>query len=373
MFKLFKTILVFIFIMSLYLTPKPAIAATYSYQTGIRSSASYGNYIDIQVEITGYNKTHVFTIGVPYTLSSYYIGGGYDGYQINYTLPDDGSNWDITGHINSYYYYDNTHVDGETIILCKKIESSSFKLSNTTPGIFTGVSIGVAVNAATAASTSATNALNAVSNVNGNTVTAVRDAGGTVLTEARQAKTNSQNAYNTAQTINTKVDSLASSISNLSTSINGVDSDNSEIAAAVKDPSGNTITAVRDANGTVLDASRTARDVSQEAVTKIDTLQTTVNYIENSLGQDSSAPEVKLRTFSGAAATSGNTIRAIINVSDNASTVFQYSFDGTGYQPLPADKLINLPVSSNGANLITVYVKDEAGNVGMDSLTIRKL
>lgn len=159
------------------------------------------------------------------------------------------------------------------------------------------------------ANANATNAYNAVSNSNGNTITAVRDAGGTVLSEARQAKTNSLNAYNTAQTVNNK----------------------------------------------------------------IDTLSTAVTNIQNSLGADTAPPEVKIRTASGALATSGNSIRVVVDASDNISTTFSYSLDGTFFQPLPADGVINLPLHTSGSNLITVWVKDEAGNTGRGSITIRKL
>lgn len=243
--------------------------------------------------------------------------------------------------------------------------------------------------------TDLTNRVNTVisntSSVNGNTVDAVRDASGTVLSEAREAKTNSlsastnaQNAYNTAQTVNTKVDALTTAVNDINTSIIGVSDDNSLITSAVRDPNGtvltvtrdsyeavedpngNTITAVRDNNGTVLDASRSANE-------KIDTLQTTVNNIQNTLGNDTTSPVVKVKTVSGAWATSGSSIRAVINASDNVSTVFEYSLDGTDYQPLPSDGVIVLPVSTSGSNLITVWVKDEAGNVGRDSITIRKL
>ncbi|HBV98029.1 MAG: hypothetical protein JL50_01020 [Peptococcaceae bacterium BICA1-7] len=189
------------------------------------------------------------------------------------------------------------------------MDNKTFTATHTTGGSYSGASIGAATTAANTASTNALNAYNSVYNVNGNTITAVRDSGGTVLAEARQAKTNSLIAYNTAQTVNTKIDSLATAVTN----------------------------------------------------------------IQNNLGGDTSPPEVKIATASGAMATSDNTIRAIINTSDNASSLFEYSLDGTAYQPLPLDGVVDLLVSSTGSNLITVWVKDEAGNTGRDSITIRKL
>jgi hypothetical protein len=252
-----------------------------------------------------------------------------------------------------------------------------------------------ALNAANTANTNATNALNAVSNASGNTVTAVRDAGGTVLLEARQAKnnaenasnyasqasTNSLNAYNTAQTINTKVDSLENAVNHINTSIIGVNDDNTLIVSAVREPdgtvlayskgakgavedtNGNTITAVRDSTGTVLDASRSANE-------KMDLLQTALtSYISS----DTDPPEIKITTVSGARATSGNHISAVLDVSDNAGTVFTYSLDSITFDPLPVNGQINLPIAGPGSNLITVWVKDEAGNVGRCSIVIRKL
>jgi hypothetical protein len=162
---------------------------------------------------------------------------------------------------------------------------------------------------ATIAASSALSAYNAVNNANGNTVTAVRDSSGTVLDEARQAKTNALNSYNQTVSVSTKLDGLT----------------------------------------------------------------TTINNIQNNIGADTSPPEVKISTASGALATSGNTIRAVIDVSDNVSTAFDYSLDGTAYQPLPHDGVIYVPVSSHGSNLITVWVKDEAGNTGRASIILRKL
>lgn len=168
-------------------------------------------------------------------------------------------------------------------------------------------------------------------NTYGNTVDAVRDSSGTALAEARQAKTNASNAYNSVNNVN-----------------------------------GNTITAVRDAGGTVLDSSRLAN-------TKLDTLQAAVTNIQNSMSAgDTTPPSVRIRTVSGAMATSGTFIQAVLDVSDNASTIFTYSLDGITYQAVPASKLITLSVSHSGPNVILVWVKDQAGNIGTTSITIRK-
>jgi len=167
----------------------------------------------------------------------------------------------------------------------------------------------LARNSADTAATNASNAYNSVNNANGNTITAVRDSSGTALAEARLAKTNSLNAYNEAHTANTKLDSL----------------------------------------------------------------QTTVTNIQNNLGGDTSPPVPKLRTVSGAVATSGGSIQTVLEVSDNVSSTFTYSLDGSLYNPLPVNRIISLPVSSLGPNVISVWVKDQAGNVGITSITIRKI
>lgn len=107
--------------------------------------------------------------------------------------------------------------------------------------------------------------------------------------------------------------------------------------------------------------------------TKIDSLSNVVTNIQNNMGADTSPPSVKISTVSGALAASSNSIRAVVNVSDNVSMAFNYSFDGFVFQPLPADGVITLPLYNSGSNLVTVWVKDEAGNTGRGSITIRKL
>jgi hypothetical protein len=182
---------------------------------------------------------------------------------------------------------------------------------------------GAASSQAATAATSATNAYNAVYNSNGNTVSAVRDAGGTVLNEARQSRTNSLQAYNEA-----------------------------------------------------LQAKANAANAYSEAQAinnKIDVMQASVTNISNSLGADTTPPELSLKTVSGAVATSGESIQAVLEISDNASSTFTYSLDGISYGAVPASRIISLPVVGPGSNVITVWVKDVAGNTGVASITIRKL
>lgn len=134
---------------------------------------------------------------------------------------------------------------------------------------------------------------------------------------------------------------------------------------AVTNIHGNTITAVRDAGGTVLEEARKTN-------TRLNAIQTSITNIENGM-DDISPPQVKVRTASGALATSGGSIMAVLDISDNVSQSFTYSLDGATYQNIPANRAIIIPVSSPGLNLIPVWVRDQAGNTGTASITIRKL
>ncbi|MCL6479959.1 MAG: hypothetical protein K6T65_16450 [Peptococcaceae bacterium] len=118
---------------------------------------------------------------------------------------------------------------------------------------------------------------------------------------------------------------------------------------------------------------REARDNAATANTKLDTIQTSITNIQNNLGADVTPPVVKIRTVSGALATSGSSIRAVLDISDNAGSDFTYSLDGTSYTPVPADGKVFLPLGSPGPNVVTVWVKDQAGNIGRSSITIRRL
>ncbi|MFZ5648134.1 MAG: hypothetical protein ACOY30_11010 [Bacillota bacterium] len=120
-------------------------------------------------------------------------------------------------------------------------------------------------------------------------------------------------------------------------------------------------------------SSKSVATLASEANAKLDDLQSSIVSIQNNFGGDTTPPAVKLRTVSGAKATSGNAINAVLDISDNAAGTFQFSLDGEHFSPAPASKIISLPVNNPGPNVITVWVRDEAGNVGSSSITIRKL
>lgn len=105
----------------------------------------------------------------------------------------------------------------------------------------------------------------------------------------------------------------------------------------------------------------------------IDNLNTTVTNINNVVSADVIPPSVNLKTLSGAVATSGGSINLIVAASDNKSTDFTYSVNGGAYTSLPANGVINVPLGGQGPNVITIRVKDEAGNLGIATIVIRKL
>ncbi|HBV99341.1 MAG: hypothetical protein JL50_21640 [Peptococcaceae bacterium BICA1-7] len=325
--------------------------------------------------VEGYNVQHYIYQSFPCSIN---------GSRISYTLPDDGCTWRVTIRASLVWAFDGSSGYGEyfaseTVTTSGSFTGYSLKTAtdaannaNTAAGqarTAANNSSTAATNAATAANNASTAATNAATAANNSVTVATqaRDAANSAKTSADNAATvagtasaNALNAYNEAVVINNKLDGLTTEVSAL---------DTSEIVTAVKDPNGNTINAVRDTSGTVLDASRTARDASQEALTKIDTLQTMVN---NYMSADTSPPVVSLSTVSGARATSGSSILAMVDVSDNLSNTFEYSLNGIDYLSLSVDGIITLPVNSSGTNTITVWVKDEAGNTSRKSITIRK-
>lgn len=96
--------------------------------------------------------------------------------------------------------------------------------------------------------------------------------------------------------------------------------------------------------------------------------------VEKTILIDGKKPEImSFKTVSGAVATSGNSIQAAVEVVDDVSSTFTYSLDGTNYSSLPVDGIISLPVNNAGYNFIVLRIKDEAGNMAIKTITIRKL
>lgn len=109
--------------------------------------------------------------------------------------------------------------------------------------------------------------------------------------------------------------------------------------------------------------------------TKITNLQTAVTNINNSIGNDTTAPVIKVKTVSGARATSAGSINVVLSGADNKDpfTALQYSVNGGAYAPMPANGIINIPVNISPITTTTIAVKDSAGNIATELISIRKL
>ncbi|MCL6478990.1 MAG: hypothetical protein K6T65_11330 [Peptococcaceae bacterium] len=278
--KLYTCILILVFC-SVICYGGPAFAGSYSYYLGelprqVGNYATY-SYSASSINLIGYNATHGISKAVPASVSLSASENKYRVY-LNYTLPDDGSTWNVQGFVSLYITCNIVTYDGSATSY--GTVSYNIDLTNTTSGTFSGYSPKTATDAANATASSAS-----------------------------LAATNAMNAYNEAHTANIKLDKLQTSIMN----------------------------------------------------------------IQNNMGADVAPPVVRIRTVSGAMATSGSSIQAVVDVADNVSSVFTYSLDGSNFTALPGNKVINLPVNSQGINLITVWIMDEAGNVCSATITIRKL
>jgi len=310
--------------------------------------------------IVGYNKTKGYSLYLPVSLSGDGPSGGWT-WTVSVSVPDDGCTWRLLGAVN-YTTFSVYYVAVDTTL--------------TTGGSFAGLSVADAYNAATTASSNTTYggystgywsyyANSNASTASSNASTAATNAN-TAATNALNAKTSADNAKTAADNAKASADTAATNASNSYNAVNNVN--------------GNTVTAVRDATSTALAEARQSKtnalnayNEAHTANTKIDSLQTSITTIQNNLGGDTTPPVPRLRTVSGAVATSGGSIQAVLDISDNISSTFTYSLDGTLYVPVPINKEISLPVTNFGPNVISAWVKDQAGNVGTTSITIRKI
>ena len=264
-----------------------ANAQTYTKTLGTWDLGNSSNASPISSDIMGYNITHGFAMPIEHYLWADEINRNKDIFEmyIRYTLPDDGSRWVVKGNV-MFSTGTNTR-------------QKNYQISEThnTPGTFTGVSIGRAVNA------------------------------------ANDAKSSADAAKNAASTASSRV----------------WDSTESKSAATL---------------------AKEARDKAVELETEINNLKTVIN---NFSGEDITPPSVKVETVSGARATSSNSIKVLVLVTDAQPGPFQYSIDDGSYAVLPSDGVISLPVSNYGNNRSKINVKDAAGNIGKDTIMIRRL
>jgi flagellin-like hook-associated protein FlgL len=181
-------------------------------------------------------------------------------------------------------------------------------------------------------------------------------------TNAQQAATAANNTMSYAQ----QAQQAAINAQNAANQVNTIVNSTLTTAAGV----------VQDSSGTVLTAARAAQAAAQNAVTgisnissKIDAnqnaltnqlnnLQNTVTNNFNNLSQFLTPSLKKISGFNGATATSGTSIRLILDYSN--ATDYRYSIDGGAWSlwnPLTGNQ-ISVPLGSPGAHTITVQVRN---------------
>ncbi len=128
-----------------------------------------------------------------------------------------------------------------------------------------------------------------------------------------------------------------------------------------------------EARDAVKDSVSTALEEARYANNKLEDLQTAILDLHSRSLLDTIPPTIKIKTVSGAVATSGESIGVVLDVSDNRAGLFSYSVDGTNYSLLPEDNIVNLFLDSQGINVKKIWVQDEAGNRGTGIIIIRKI
>jgi len=169
-----KKILSVILILMLCIVVKEIPAEAAKYKVIMIEEMEYDSLNESSMIISGYNVTHGFTK----LLDGHFTTDWYDNeayIYVNYVLPDDGSTWEVDGSI---FIYNRSHSGG-----VNNSRYGHFHETVTTPGTFTGVSIGQAVSAANNAKKSADSA---------------KSSADSAKSEATAAKNNSATAANRA-------------------------------------------------------------------------------------------------------------------------------------------------------------------------------
>ena len=103
---------------------------------------------------------------------------------------------------------------------------------------------------------------------------------------------------------------------------------------------------------------------------KINNLESTINNLQ----AVSLPPSVKLQTVSGARATSGSQIQAIVNITSSVTGPYSVKVNGTSQGNIQPGGTITLSMSPTpGPQAFNVEVIDSEGNIGSDTIVIRKL
>ena len=87
---------------------------------------------------------------------------------------------------------------------------------------------------------------------------------------------------------------------------------------------------------------------------------------------DKTPPALAVETATGARATKEASITLVITAADNISTTLAYSISESGWAALPADGRVSASLSA-GLNILTVRVKDEAGNTSAQQIRIWRI
>ncbi|WP_031516842.1 hypothetical protein [Desulfofalx alkaliphila] len=128
---------------------KGEASTTYTDHIGaLVNSYSRYSHMPLSVNVMGFNVTHGFSM--PLNVNTYCSGSDPRNVYIEYDLPNDGSQWRVLGTL---VYGRMTLADSPRAL--NSAQSLDVNILRTTPGTFSGVSIGQAVNAANAAKSSA--------------------------------------------------------------------------------------------------------------------------------------------------------------------------------------------------------------------------
>lgn len=321
--KLYSILIFSLLCFCALIMPKNVFAATYTYNSNLRAESYANNYYgNAWGYVIGHNTTQGITSNLSYELVK--VGGGSNAkWTMNYFVPDDGCTWKVDGRIYTTVWTTVSDGTDGTYIIPTGVGSDSFSNTHITTGSFTGTSPKTATDAANLAATNASNAATASNNAK---------------SAADAAKISADTAASRAQT-----------------TIN---------QTWYGGKYGGTTESTADIAGYIRNTQLPSID------TKINNLQTSVTNIQNS---DTMPPVVDVQTVSGARATSGSSIQAVVTVTDNRPGPYTYSINGGSYNTLPSDGKVSLPITVPGNNVITVYGKDVAGNIGSKTIVIRKL
>lgn len=154
-----------------------------------------------------------------------------------------------------------------------------------------------------------------------------------------------------------------------STGLNG-DTKDSSVTSVVSgaDPA---VAAANAAKGAAETAMQAATSAQGYAIQAYDQAALNAINIQEILIKDDHPPMVNVVTVNGATATSSSNINLKVIATD-ASNSLDYSTDGTTYEILPANGIVNVSLSS-GFNEIVVSVRDADGNTASDSIKIWRI